>query len=437
MAEQFYTILTAIGKAKMANTTALGTKVNLTKFQVGDGNGTYYNPTEDQTGLKHKTWEGPISSITVDENNPNWIVIEVIIPSNVGGFMIREAGVFDDEGNMIAIGKYPETYKPVASNGSTKDLIIKMILEVSNTSSVTLKVDPTVILATQKDIQTLNNRIGNIKVPVQSVNSKTGVIELKAVDIKTADGTNLEEFKKKTNSQYEEATNKISDLNTKTSSIKNDIKKIMPKNTKIEWHYIYYVDGENGSDEQGLGTKAKPFRTIRYAAAISMMFAKDYIANHTEPTIELLSDFYEYNYLNGFWGVLNGNGHNIKNISCDFCNIKIKNIKVTSQCCFKNCIIYIDEIQCVGENSTPLCFHISADRSLGCISNITLDTTYSGISADSGSSIEVSNINVQKVDICVYSSNSSLFVRGVNGNGYKTAKVTYSYGQIFCSSDLR
>ncbi|WP_080966046.1 phage tail protein [Clostridium novyi] len=212
MAEQFYTILTAIGKAKMANTTALGTKVNLTKFQVGDGNGTYYNPTEDQTGLKHKTWEGPISSITVDENNPNWIVIEVIIPSNVGGFMIREAGVFDDEGNMIAIGKYPETYKPVASNGSTKDLIIKMILEVSNTSSVTLKVDPTVILATQKDIQTLNNRIGNIKVPVQSVNSKTGVIELKAVDIKTADGTNLEEFKKKTNSQYEENKNKLNNF---------------------------------------------------------------------------------------------------------------------------------------------------------------------------------------------------------------------------------
>ncbi|KEH84609.1 phage tail protein [Clostridium novyi] len=237
MAEQFYTILTAIGKAKMANTTALGTKVNLTKFQVGDGNGTYYNPTEDQTGLKHKTWEGPISSITVDENNPNWIVIEVIIPSNVGGFMIREAGVFDDEGNMIAIGKYPETYKPVASNGSTKDLIIKMILEVSNTSSVTLKVDPTVILATQKDIQTLNNRIGNIKVPVQSVNSKTGVIELKAVDIKTADGTNLEEFKKKTNSQYEKNKNKLNNFGGRNYLMNSNFR-------RKETGWITYKNGE-------------------------------------------------------------------------------------------------------------------------------------------------------------------------------------------------
>ena len=192
MAEQFYTILTKLGKAKIANATALGTKVNLTKFQVGDGNGSYYNPTEDQTQLRNKVWESNISSITVDENNPNWIVLETIIPGDVGGFMIREAAALDDEGNIISIGKYPETYKPVIGDGSTKDLIIKMILEVSNTSSVTLKLDPTVILATQKDIQILENKIKNIKIPVTSVNSKTGAIELKAEDIKTEDGKSVE-----------------------------------------------------------------------------------------------------------------------------------------------------------------------------------------------------------------------------------------------------
>lgn len=192
MAEQFYTILTKIGKAKIANTSALGSKLNLAKFQVGDSNGSYYNPTEEQTELKHKVWEGPISSITIDENNPNWIVLQTMLPGDIGGFMIREAGVFDDEGNLIAIGKYPETYKPVTSEGSSKDLVIKMILEVSNASSVTLKIDPTVILATKKDIEILENKIKNIKIPVTSVNKKTGDIELKAEDIKCNDGKTVE-----------------------------------------------------------------------------------------------------------------------------------------------------------------------------------------------------------------------------------------------------
>lgn len=162
MAEQFYTILTAIGKAKIANASALGNKVNFTTLKVGDGGGKYYNPTEAQEDLINTVWQGNINSISTDEKNPNWIVIEVIIPSNMGGFMIREAGIFDNENNMIAIGKYPETYKPIASDGSTKDLIIKMILEVSNTSSVTLKVDPTVIIATKKDIEVLEQKISDI-----------------------------------------------------------------------------------------------------------------------------------------------------------------------------------------------------------------------------------------------------------------------------------
>lgn len=189
MAEQFYTIITKIGKAKIANATALGTKVNLTKFQVGDGNGSYYNPTEDQLQLRKKVWEGNISSITVDTDNPNWIVLETIIPGDIGGFMIREAAALDDEGNIIAIGKYPETYKPLVADGSTKDLYIRMILEISNTSSVTLKVDPTVILATKKDIEILDNKIKNIT----------------ASDIKTSSGATIE-------SSLSESTTKINFL---------------------------------------------------------------------------------------------------------------------------------------------------------------------------------------------------------------------------------
>ena len=159
MAEQFYTILTQIGKAQIANATSLGTKVNFTHFALGDGGGAYYNPTENQTQLVNEVWRGQIGQVVIDEENPNWIVLETVIPASVGGFNIREAGVFDENNNLLAIGKYPETYKPKLEDGSAKDLYIRMILEVANTSVVTLKVDPGIILATKKDIDILSNRI--------------------------------------------------------------------------------------------------------------------------------------------------------------------------------------------------------------------------------------------------------------------------------------
>ncbi|SHN77163.1 phage tail protein [Desulfitobacterium chlororespirans] len=149
MAETFYTLLTNIGMAKIANAQALGTTVNLTHIAVGDGNGAYYNPTASRTALAREVWRGQISSIDVDADNPNWIVIDGVIPTSDGGFMVREAGVFDGAGDLIAIGKYPETYKPVVAEGSAKDLYIRLIIEVSNATTVTLKIDPAVVLATK------------------------------------------------------------------------------------------------------------------------------------------------------------------------------------------------------------------------------------------------------------------------------------------------
>ncbi|WP_313757081.1 phage tail protein [Tissierella sp.] len=159
MAEQFYTILTQLGKAKIANASMLGNKVNFTDFALGDGGGKYYNPTENQIELKNEVWRGKIGQIVVDEKNSNWIIMETIIPADQGGFMIREAGIFDDEGSLLAVGKYPETYKPLITDGGAKDLYIRMILEVANTSIVNLKVDPTVILATKKDIDEVKKEV--------------------------------------------------------------------------------------------------------------------------------------------------------------------------------------------------------------------------------------------------------------------------------------
>lgn len=203
MAEQkYYTLLTTIGKASIANATALGNKVDLVKLQLGDGAGAEYNPTEEQTSLKNVVWEGSINNVKIDEENPNWIVIETVIPGSVGGFMIREVGIFDSKEQLIAVSKYPETYKPTADSGSVKDLVIKIILVVSNTSSVNLKVDPTVILATLKDIQDLETKIGTVNTKIDTTktelksNIETAKTELSnkigdTTQLKTTDKTSL------------------------------------------------------------------------------------------------------------------------------------------------------------------------------------------------------------------------------------------------------
>lgn len=177
MAVNFYTLITTTGKAKMANAAALGTKVNFKTLKVGDGNGNYYEPTENQTNLLNTVWQGNIGSISIDENNSNWIVTETTIPATDGGFSIREAGIFDEDGDLIAISKMAETYKPVAAEGSTKNLIVQIILEVSNSSSVTLKIDPNVVIATKNDIAILTNSINSITTQLSDVAHKNGTLQ--------------------------------------------------------------------------------------------------------------------------------------------------------------------------------------------------------------------------------------------------------------------
>lgn len=273
--QQFYTLITNVGQAKLANATALGTKVNFAKLQVGDGKD--YNPNETQENLKHKVWEGSINSITTDSKNPNWIVIQTLIPASVGGFNINEVGVFDDEGNMLIVSKYPETYKPKLENGSGKDLTIKLVIQVSNTESVTLKIDPSITIATKEDIRSVEKQIGNIKVPVQSVNNKIGAIELKATDIKTADGTNLEEFKKKINSQYEESVKKTDKRVQDFINTKNKANGIagLDEHGKIKKEYLNNVVKVAHGVWNDLVTKINNGRT--YTKKIALGFDADLI----------------------------------------------------------------------------------------------------------------------------------------------------------------
>ncbi|EIS9472648.1 phage tail protein [Clostridioides difficile] len=211
--EQFYTILTNIGKAKIANAGMLGKSVVLDKIQAGDGGGNYYNPTEDQTALKNKVWEGNINAFDKDENNPNWIIATACVPGSIGGFTVREMALIDNEGDMIAICKSPETYKPKVGNGAMKDLYLKFIIEVSNVEKVTLVVDPTAIFLTKKDeekivasISKLDTKIDTTKTELKS-NIETAKTELNG---KIGDTTLLETTDK---------TNIVSALNEVKSSV--------------------------------------------------------------------------------------------------------------------------------------------------------------------------------------------------------------------------
>lgn len=150
MSNEFYTILTNAGLAAIANASVSESTVNFAKVAVGDGNGAYYTPTREMTALRNQKWIGPVASVQVDENNPNWINVEAVIPATDGGFFIREIGIFNEADVLLAIGKLPETYKPEMESGSTKDLYLKAIFEVTNATVISLKADPSVVLASKK-----------------------------------------------------------------------------------------------------------------------------------------------------------------------------------------------------------------------------------------------------------------------------------------------
>lgn len=147
---KYYTLVTDVGRAKMANAQVMGEKVSFSQIALGSSE---TKPRENQTALGKEEWRGPISNVSLDKDNPNWIVVEAVVPSNVGGFEIAEVGVYDEEGHLIVVGNHPKTYKPKMDEGTTKDVAIRIIIEVSNSEIVELKVDPSVVIATRSYVE--------------------------------------------------------------------------------------------------------------------------------------------------------------------------------------------------------------------------------------------------------------------------------------------
>lgn len=150
MSTKFKTVITTAGAAKLAAATAPGgRKVNITTMAVGDSGGKLPVPDAGQTGLIHEVWRHALNKISQDKRNSNYIIAELVIPPEVGGFWMRELGLYDDAGTLIAVANMAESYKPALAEGSGRSQTCRMVIIVSSVASVDLTIDTTTVMATQ------------------------------------------------------------------------------------------------------------------------------------------------------------------------------------------------------------------------------------------------------------------------------------------------
>ncbi|HAY0217365.1 TPA: phage tail protein [Escherichia coli] len=150
MSTKFKTVITTAGAAKLAAATVPGgKKVNLSAMAVGDGNGKLPVPDASQTKLVHEVWRHALNKVSVDNKNKNYIVAELVVPPEVGGFWMRELGLYDDAGTLIAVSNMAESYKPELAEGSGRAQTCRMVIILSNVASVELSIDASTVMATQ------------------------------------------------------------------------------------------------------------------------------------------------------------------------------------------------------------------------------------------------------------------------------------------------
>ena len=149
MSQTYYAILTALGEAKLANAAALNQPLQISKMAVGDGNGSLPNPDRTQTALVRETYRANLNTLRVDPANASQIIAELVIPETVGGWWIRELGLYDAADVLVAVANCPPSYKPQLAEGSGRTQVLRMVLVVSSAATVQLKIDPSVVLATR------------------------------------------------------------------------------------------------------------------------------------------------------------------------------------------------------------------------------------------------------------------------------------------------
>lgn len=154
MAQAYFSLVTHAGRIKLAQSAAGGDPVTITHFAVGDGNGADTNPTTNSTALVREVWRTQVESVATDPDNPSAILVTAIIPTNAGGWWMREFGIFDKSGTMIAVARPVSQYKPTALEGQLEDIRYEFQIIIGEAANVTLLVDPSLIFATRDWVQT-------------------------------------------------------------------------------------------------------------------------------------------------------------------------------------------------------------------------------------------------------------------------------------------
>lgn len=145
---EYFTMTTNAGDESIANAIKTGIKTTFQQIAVGDGNGSYYEPAKTQMALRHEVWRGD-AVVTIDPNNAKRVIVTATIPATVGGFTVREAGIFDTANVLMVISKLPLSEKVAPESGASSDLVIRLYVEVSDANAVTITVDPSAVMATQ------------------------------------------------------------------------------------------------------------------------------------------------------------------------------------------------------------------------------------------------------------------------------------------------
>lgn len=153
--KEFFSIVTQNGLNGLASAKINGTNINLLQFVAGDGNGSYYTPSTDQTSLVNELYRGELNRVYLDAAHPNQIIAEAVIPEEFGGFFIRECGIIDENGGLFSVGKYPVTYKPISDSGSGKELYIKMVIDFQSNPNVNLYLNPHTVLVSMDQLDDL------------------------------------------------------------------------------------------------------------------------------------------------------------------------------------------------------------------------------------------------------------------------------------------
>ena len=156
MAEEFYSLVTDYGAQKQLNSIKNGTPFDVFEIALGDGGGNYYNPSTSQTALKREVWRGEIQECKWDGKR---FYCLTTVPANIGGFTVREAGIFDNNGNLLVISKFPETIKQSPDSGTVKELTIRIEIQLSNTELAELIINPDIQTATKEELGKLSEEI--------------------------------------------------------------------------------------------------------------------------------------------------------------------------------------------------------------------------------------------------------------------------------------